>query len=250
MTRRPRLLCFPHAGASGSVFAGWPAALGDHTEVVPVALPGRGAREARTRISGLGPLLAHLMELTEPLRTGPYVLYGHSLGGLIAHALAAELRRLGLPRPGLVMVGAAVPPHLTAPLRGCAELPDADLLDLLVAYGTMPERALRWPQRVLPALRDDLRLAEALAAASVGAVVDAPLLAVAGSGDAVAPPAVMAEWARCAGSSFRLARVPGGHLFADRPPVLRLVRAALAAAGARPGRLSVRPAGAAVPTEA
>ncbi|RKE21268.1 thioesterase II family protein [Streptomyces sp. TLI_171] len=218
----PRLICFHHAGAGISAFARWQSVIGSAAEVVPVLLPGRGLRAREQRITDPDRLIAELDSVITPLMDRPVALYGHSLGGLVAYTYAAALQRNGRHRPELVVVGAVLPPHLRSPILAAADLPDDELLPWLVEYGVLPASALEpaetglWRRRVLPALRDDLRLGEALCAAG-GAELDGRLLAVSGTRDPIAPLAGVAQWGRYAPSGFELRTVPGGHFFVREP---------------------------------
>ncbi|MFE2959963.1 thioesterase II family protein [Nocardia tengchongensis] len=84
-----RLFCFHHAGGGASGYRTWQRALGPHTAVRPVLLPGRERRSGEARFDDLEPLIADLdVQLDEHL-TEPYVFFGHSMGALLAYRLAA-----------------------------------------------------------------------------------------------------------------------------------------------------------------
>ncbi|WP_051840079.1 thioesterase II family protein [Streptomyces sp. NRRL F-5126] len=227
----PWLFCFHHAGAGTSAFAQWQAVLGDTAEVVPILLPGRGTRVREARITDPVELVAEIEALVGPMADErPYLVYGHSLGGLAAYTFARTRCAAGLRPPERVVVGAVQPPHLRSPVLRSAHLPDLELLFLLVGFGALPLEALHheelWRRRVLPALRDDLKLGEALCVTETSPAhpLDAPILAVGGSRDPIAPLSGMAEWARYAPGGFELRTVPGDHFFVRRPAIAELLR--------------------------
>ncbi|WP_328538835.1 thioesterase II family protein [Streptomyces sp. NBC_00344] len=228
-TVAPWLFCFHHAGAGISAFARWQKVLGDAAEVVPVLLPGRGPRAKEDRITDVSELMNELRELITPLLDRPYLLYGHSLGGLVAHALTRTIEDDGLLPPARLVIGAVPPPHLRNPLLRGAGLPDSELLDLLVELDAAPAEAAGrdsslWRRHVIPALRDDLRLGEALCRVNADMAVGTPLLALAGRDDPIAPLTDMAEWADYSVSRFRLQTLPGGHYFVRELIVPELLR--------------------------
>ncbi|MFF4797238.1 thioesterase II family protein [Streptomyces sp. NPDC001351] len=220
MTRRVRLFCFPHAGAGTSCFARWQDELRDIAEIIPVLLPGRGSRVREPRVTAAEPLLALLMEQLEPLLDRPFMLYGHSLGGYVAHAFAQAVAASGLGAPEHVVLGAVLPPHRPSPLLppSPALVSDEELVERLAAHEMLPPGVLAgpaagiWRRSTLPVLRDDLRLAEALRVCGTGPL-PGPVLAIAGTEDTVAPAAWVAEWQRYASAGFTMRTVPGGHLF-------------------------------------
>ncbi|MFE9480969.1 thioesterase II family protein [Streptomyces spororaveus] len=228
----PLLLCFHHAGAGVSAFSRWQAEFGAAAEVVPVLLPGRDARVREPRVTELASLLAELEVAAALTRGRPYLLYGHSLGGLVAYSFAAAREAAGDP-PQAVVIGAVLPPHLRSLLARSAELPDTPLLRLLVRKGVLPPDAADaergsdiFRRRVLPPLRDDLRLAQDLVRRAA-VPLRAPVLALAGADDPVAPPAGVAQWERYAAGHFRLRTVAGGHLFVRDRALPRLLRTEL-----------------------
>lgn len=229
-----RVLCFAHAGAGVSAFQRWPKLLGPDVEITPVLLPGRDGRRGEPRATSAEELLRDLRPVVEPLaRSGePYVLYGHSLGGLIACALICSLRTQGLPLPALLAVGALPAPDAPVALAHCADLPDAELLRVLDTFGSVPpgtEPGDLWHRFALPVLRDDFRLADALRAdaeaggVAYGGPLPVPVLAVAGRDDPLAPPGAMAAWARWTTGPFAQRTVPGGHFFVREQALPRLI---------------------------
>ncbi|MFI5765309.1 MULTISPECIES: thioesterase II family protein [unclassified Streptomyces] len=252
--RRVRLHCLAHAGAGVASYRRWPVAAGPDVDVAALVLPGRDSRRREPRVTGRPELLADLLPpLMEAARSGPYALYGHSLGALVAYTLTRALADAGVPAPLFLAVGACLPPHASAALVAAADLPDDMLLPLLADLGSLPKGAAArpgglWRRSVLPVLRDDLRLARALRQAALdpvtGGSVDLPLLVFAGSDDPLAVPAAFEEWRQWTTGPITVRTVDGDHFFAGGDVLPALVGAACreygadaaaVAAGAGPG---------------
>ncbi|MEU3838539.1 alpha/beta fold hydrolase [Streptomyces sp. NPDC028635] len=227
------LYCFAHAGAGVSSFVHWRARTGPGVRTVPVLLPGREARRREARPTGRAALLdALLRPLADEVADGrPYALYGHSLGGLVAHTLARALVDQQLPAPAFLAVGASPAPHL-GPVRHAEEITDARLLRFVADIGAAPGGALAapgsvWHRSVLPVLRDDLRLAAALRTAALDdegrGPLNVPVLAVGGRDDPVVGAASLDGWARWTTGRLVRRTVPGDHFFVRGPHIPRLV---------------------------
>lgn len=237
------LYCFAHAGAGVSAFTHWPTTTGPGVSTVPVLLPGRSTRRHEPRATSREALLAALLgPLADQAADGhPYALYGHSLGGIIAHTLTRALIDRGLPAPALLAVGASPPPHSppaskaweepSAPLHH-DDITDERLLHFAAGLGAAPGGALAapgslWYRSVLPVLRDDLLLATALRAATLADAAHGPLpvpvLAVGGQNDPIVGAATLDGWAHWTTSRFTRRTVPGDHFFVRGPHAPRLI---------------------------
>src|SRR5690606_29795446 len=89
--RLMQLFCLAHAGASAMPYARWRKRLPRWLEVCPLELPGRGAREGEPLCKELPALLADLKRAWLRECSGPYLLWGHSLGAMLAFELAQTL---------------------------------------------------------------------------------------------------------------------------------------------------------------
>jgi medium-chain acyl-[acyl-carrier-protein] hydrolase len=211
-----RLLCFPHAGGGPTAFFSWIALLAPEIECVPVQYPGRGQRfreEPLTSISDLvGEIVARIAETADK----PFALYGHSLGGLVAFELARSLRRLGLPAPEHLFVGASRPPHMGPLLPTIHTLPEDEFVEVLQArYGGIPT-AIYEDREVLNLFMAPLRAdftAYELYRLLPEAPIGVPITAFAATEDHAATPSIMQEWARHTAVEFDLRILPGSHFF-------------------------------------
>ncbi|MER5474918.1 thioesterase domain-containing protein [Streptomyces sp. NPDC002685] len=236
-----RLYCFAHAGAGVSGFGRWQHHCGPGIDIVPLPLPGRGSRRREPRTTDRDGLLADLLgPLADAAGQGPYALYGHSLGAMVAYTLTRALLDAGRPAPALLALGACPAPHTPARTTAPDDISDTQLLSFVGTLDAAPGGPLAgggsiWHRTVLPVLRDDLTLARALRAAAVDDAaargpLPVPVLAVGGREDPVVGPAALDGWQQW--TSDRLVRrtVPGDHFFVHRPELPRLLGQACRAA--------------------
>ncbi|MEQ1848829.1 MAG: alpha/beta fold hydrolase, partial [Nitrospira sp.] len=92
-----RLFCLPYAGGSSTIFYRWSEYVSPAIEVCSVQLPGREGRLTMPPYTSMRPLVQAIGNAILPFLDKPYVLFGHSLGGLIAFELARYLHDLGVP---------------------------------------------------------------------------------------------------------------------------------------------------------
>lgn len=230
-----------HAGRQ-QVLAQWLTAAG--LQVLAPDLPGHGRSPGRRGdAAGRTSLVASLRPLWEALpETAPRLLVGHSLGGLLATALAAEL-----PDPPHAMV-------LSSPFFAVGTAPKAwqraaarVLLKLAPALGLptgLDAQALSHDPAVVAAYRADPLVHDRLSARFYAAITATqarlpelaralsavPVLLWHGSADRLTSHGATQQLAaqfRAAGSTFL--SVPGGfhELYHDTPAATATVRAAL-----------------------
>jgi surfactin synthase thioesterase subunit len=207
-----RLFCFPHAGAGASVFASWRPHLPDSVGLFPVQLPGRENRFDDPMPDTLEELTEQTARALLPLLRVPYVLFGHSFGGLLAYALARNLHERGHPLPRTLLISGARPPHLAAE-TSYHTLPHDELLGFLRATNGVPEPLLKhedFVRRLLQVLRTDLRIA-AEYDPRPAAPLPCDIQAFAAADDPVVPAGVMEGWRAYTVGDFSIRQAPGDH---------------------------------------
>ena len=207
------LLCLPCGGASAAIYARWRLYLPRWVRLVPVELPGRGARAAETFSCQIDELVEQLcLEHARVLET-PYALFGHSMGGLLAYAMTRHLRQKGRSLP-LVLFASASP----APSSGCwtfsSRNSDEALLRDLHRYGGTPDDVLECPEmlrRALDTLAADYVLCNSFEYRGP-AHLPVPCRIFAGRDDVVRQEQ-LAAWRRETTASFSLHWFDGGHFY-------------------------------------
>jgi medium-chain acyl-[acyl-carrier-protein] hydrolase len=235
-----RLVCLPHAGGGTSVFRDWPTRLPADVELVTVRLPGRESRILERPYSSWTTLVDVVADALAREIPPPYVLFGHSLGGMLAYELttralptgplsaappsrsaagpAAAPSALRLPER-LILAGCRAP-DVPSPHPGLHDLPgDRFAADLAALAGSPPE-VLR--NRALlgllePMLRADLKLAQTWPWREP-LPLPVPLTAFDASDDSMAPPEAVAGWRRYAPRGMRAHHLPGGHFALHEHP--------------------------------
>lgn len=217
--RRPRpalrLLCLPHAGGSASEFRDWrlPERLG--AEVWAVQLPGRENRLSECPFRRINPLVARLADELAPVMTGPFVLFGHSMGALLAFELTRSLRRAGRALPSHIFLSAHRAPHLPSRQEPASQLPDDEFVARLERMADGARSPMREPelmQMLGPTMRADFELCERYRY-RYELPLPVPLTCFAGSADSEVDPDEVFAWETHTSRSARTRLYPGGHLF-------------------------------------
>jgi surfactin synthase thioesterase subunit len=235
-----RLFCLPFAGGGTSAFRSWRSRLPESIDVCPIALPGREARLHEPALRALDPLVSALADAIEPALDRPFVIFGQSVGALVAFELARELRRRAAPAPQRLLVAAYPGPER----RGVLPFPSAMSDDEFVRtvnelWKAIPADIVAEPEllaRLLPALRADFDL-QTTSEHLEEAPLSVPISAWYGTRDALIGPELVAAWGTQTSSDFTLQSVEGGHLFHADPSFIDRVAALLrvdAAVAAKP----------------
>jgi medium-chain acyl-[acyl-carrier-protein] hydrolase len=211
-----RLLCFPHAGGGPTAFFPWIALLAPEIECVSIQYPGRGQRFWEEPFTSISDLVGEIVGCMAEIADKPFALYGHSFGGLVAFELARSLRRLGSPAPVHLFVGASRPPHMGPFLPTIHMLSEDEFVEVVQArYGGIPA-AIYQDREVLNLFMAPMRAdftAYELYHLPPEAPIGVPITAFAATGDQVATPSSMQEWARHTNVAFDLEILPSGHFF-------------------------------------
>jgi surfactin synthase thioesterase subunit len=212
-----QLFCLPHAGGNSAHFRAW-TWLAPYARVVPTDLPGHGGRLGEPLAQDWEQLAGGLAEAIAAQVDGPYALFGHSLGSLLAFDISHRLLARGMPPALLVAAGrngpGARPAH--PPVH---QLPEGQFIAALHRLGGMPDALLRQPellQMFLPVLRADMRLAERYRRPAL-APLPVPVMAFAGTEDPMTDDQGVLAWKQETTSTCELVFLPGGHFFLDRP---------------------------------
>ncbi|NEP57546.1 MAG: alpha/beta fold hydrolase [Symploca sp. SIO2G7] len=210
-----RLFCLPYAGGGSSIFRLWHRELPSNVELCPIELPGRENRIQEKPISNLEVLTDKLVEVFLPHTDKPFVLFGHSMGALIAYELARKLQQKDLNPVYLFVSGCQAPniPELYAPLH---LLPDAEFIEKFTStYSSMPDAVLKEKelmQLFLPVLRADFALVETYIRSQMEPL-DCPIFALGGLKDQEASYQRLVAWHKYTRSSFSVQTFPGGHFY-------------------------------------
>lgn len=208
------LLCFPFAGAGASLFRGWAARSSPEVVVLPVQLPGREHRLREAPERSMARLLDGLEAAVLPRLPGPVALFGHSLGALIAAALAQRLSLRGRPPVHLFASGAAAPhrPLRRPPLHG---LSDPAFVQAIAALNGTPPGVLADPRLMalfLPILRADCQLGETFRLDPQHPLA-CDITVLAADDDPFLDPASVAAWGEIGTGKTVIRRFSGDHFY-------------------------------------
>jgi len=245
-----KLVCLHHAGGSPSVFRPWELYAPPGIEVVAIALPEVPAAAASTgpavaprrQIGALVPVLAD--QIREEVGDEDFVLFGKSMGGLLAYLVTRYFGECGGPLPKALAVASFGAPH--RPWQNFTEGYEDDrrLVRYLHEIGSIPEWAVEHPEWVAPylgRLREDARMCAEFRFEPQGAPLSVPVRVFGGDRDPLVPVEAVRRWSEL-GDDVEVTILPGGHFLVSedigllRQSVFGLVSAI------RPSACGVEPA--------
>lgn len=214
---RMRLFCLPYAGGTASLYHSWWRPGPPGIDIVPVQLPGRGSRLAEEPEAHHERLVGQLTQALLPHVVGPFALFGHSMGALLAFELAHRLTRHGW-APRALFVAAYAAPHLPRARTDVHLLPRQQFRTELIRLGGTPEALLADSELFdicLSRLRADWAVVETYEYRPRPAL-DIDISAFAGSADPEVSIGELREWRDHTTRDFRMRVIDGDHFFIHR----------------------------------
>jgi medium-chain acyl-[acyl-carrier-protein] hydrolase len=216
--RRPRLrlLCFPYAGGTAAVYQTWNRYLGSMVDVCPVHLPGHGRRLGEPLVTDAATLVDAAVSALADACDGPFAVFGHSMGAIVAYEFVRALARRYDRHPvHLFVSGRGAPQFGPGPGRIPYDLPDTEFIAALRALDGTPIAALEdgdLKDLFLPIIRADFQLVQTYRF-EPGAPLACPISALGGLKDDHVPREHLLEWRTHTSGPFRMTMLPGGHFF-------------------------------------
>ncbi|MCC3773062.1 thioesterase II family protein [Streptomyces sp. UNOC14_S4] len=216
------LICLGFCGGGTGSYHQWTPALPEGAALAAVCYPGREGRFLEDCATDWEELAADatatVLSAVEGLDGGPYVLFGHSMGGWMAFEVATRLERGDGPAPEALVVSSC-----NAPDRGLTprdmfparQDTDAELLTWMKSNGLMPEHVLGnsdLEDMALELMRADIQVRDTFRH-TPGAKVRAPLQMLSASDDAVIEADAGERWRGLALGDYRHDVLPGGHFY-------------------------------------
>jgi surfactin synthase thioesterase subunit len=189
-----RLVCFPHAGASASVYSRWAQALAFEIELVAVQYPGRAERSREAVPDSMADLVAGVRDALLADIDRPYALFGHGMGAAVAYETALALRDAPCQEPRHLFLSGRTPAG-------------PDLVPGL-ASGDEEARAA-----LVPAFAADRRLLETYRPTPAVPALFCPVTALTGSHDPLTDIPAATRWAAITTGPFGLSVFPGDHFY-------------------------------------
>ncbi|MGW8952652.1 thioesterase II family protein [Streptomyces sp. NPDC055709] len=220
-----RLVCFPHAGGWPFFFQSWSKELTDF-EVYSVCYPGRAEPVAEEPVRELVPMARLIAEETAASADGRrLVLFGHSMGAIVAYETARALEARDCQVDRLIVSGARAPQLMAA---GSPKVPRGEqaVIETVTELGGTDPELLRDPdfrELLLPAITADFEMLGAYVQTD-RAPLECAVTALVADADPRVTVAEAAAWRESTRGPFRLRTVPGGHFYLASDPPFDAVR--------------------------
>ena len=206
-----QVFCFPHAGGGAAFYNKWAAAFNGSVEVFGVQYPGHFDRLAESPATHLEELINPILDEIGSYTDRPIVLFGHSLGALVAYTISLKLNK---PPLLLGVSGRNSPVHRAT--TAIHKMGDEALLADLIRQGGTPADLLEnieAMQLFMPAIRADYQIAETYVFRPGSKLLDCPISLFFGANDPDIEIAAARDWRFMTNRYFKQHMFPGGHFY-------------------------------------
>ena len=219
-----RLFAFPFAGGGASVFNPWNETLPRDIEINGIQYPGRENRIHEPPLREVGALVQQICDAIVPLLDRSFVLYGHSLGCLVAYEVARRLEQDYSEVPLRLIASGWLAPtqlhHYLSKLRGIdetfdiARATDEEVQAALAQNGLIFDEPMSddMKRAVMPSVRGDFALLSQYRHEE-RLRLRCPITVLAGDRDPLFTEDELLAWEDLTTGEFRFRRVEGEHLF-------------------------------------
>ena len=211
-----KLICFPYAGGSSSIYRPWINHLPDNVELIIVEPPGRGSRMNEPTYSNMDELTTELSKVIPKLFDKPYIFFGHSLGSRIAFELMNKLSKLSYALPQHFIASGSRGPQNKATRKKIHHLGDTEFIEEIRSLGGTPREILDNRELLnlfLPMLKADFEIAHDYCYKG-NSIFNCPISVFGGQDDEI-DTSSLASWEDSFSSSAEVSMFGGNHFFID-----------------------------------
>ncbi len=221
-----RIFCFHPVGAGASMFTHFLYNQPKNTDVLAVQLPGRENRKDETPYADMSALVKTLANVIKPYTDKPFIIMGHSFGGIVGFELIKYLRRAFNIQPIHFLITGTIAPQLTR------EWKKRDSIDQTSKMANSIEKILNtlnyiedveFLRSIIPVMKKDMGLIMNYPY-ETEAPFDFPITGFAADKDEVVLIPEVKRWEEQTNSDFNFEIVEGDHWFLGRNRALVLQR--------------------------
>ncbi|MDN5202950.1 SDR family NAD(P)-dependent oxidoreductase [Fulvivirgaceae bacterium BMA10] len=225
-TIKKRVFCIHPVGAGASMFSHFIYNPPKDTDIMAFQLPGRENRKDEKPYEDIQKLIPDMAEAVLPLLDVPFIILGHSFGGIIGFELVRYLREHYNISPAQLFITGTIAPQLT---KGWKK---RDVINETSIESNSEEKLLslmnyiddvEFIKRILPVMRKDMPIIMTYPYTPLEPL-DIPITAFAADKDEVVLINEVACWKEQTKSNFTLEVVEGDHWFLSRNKKLILQR--------------------------
>ncbi|MDO1449031.1 SDR family NAD(P)-dependent oxidoreductase [Rhodocytophaga aerolata] len=223
---KTRIFCIHPVGAGASMFSHFMYNPPQETDVLAFQLPGRENRSAEVPYENMDLLIQDMARVIAPYLDKPFIILGHSFGGIIGFELIRYLRKHFGVTPLQLFITGTIPPQLTKRWK------ETDSIRETAVFTNSEEKLLslmtyiddvEFLKRILPVMRKDMPLIMSYRYEEQ-ALFDFPIYAFAADKDEVVLVEQIRSWKQQTASTFSMEVVEGDHWFLSRNKELILSR--------------------------
>lgn len=226
------LFCFPYAGGSSAIYATWKKLMAPGIQLHTPELAGRGRRLMDDKYPNAAAAVDDMLSMIRSeINSGPYAIFGHSMGAMLSLRLLQRLQKEGLPMPVHAFFSGRKAIQVQRDKRMLADLPAEEFKKEVLELGGTPKEFFEEPELMelfLPTLRSDFKLAEDNRFDPVVTPFDLPISVLVGMTEDLLPEEVTG-WKEWTTETCQITYFKGGHFFINdnREGIIRLINQTL-----------------------
>ena len=210
-----KMFCLPYSCGSKTIYSDWISRYSDVAEVIPVEYSGHGSRFTEELYNDAQKISDDVVKTIISEAPSNYVVYGHSMGCLIAYLTALKLSSRYKYPPKAVIIGGTRPPHLKYKDERLSGYSKEKIIEKMIELGQMDEEILKDPE--LMDILSDIFIADISAGENFEQdeikTINIPMFVGTGLQDDEAPAEDMGEWKKYTTSLFLLKCFDDSHFF-------------------------------------
>lgn len=210
-----KLFCIPYSGGTANIYWDWKKIFNNDTEVCPVEYMGHGRLFGRGFYQTLHQAAEDILNRYLINNNEPYIIYGHSLGSLVAFEIGNILMKSNIKKPEHIIFAAMRPPHLLYKRTKYTGMPKEAFMKRIFDLGNTSEEVLcndELKELAFEILSADMMLVDNYQPVEFPKF-DFPVSVFAGKYDNEIPEEDAEEWKNYAGSDFNVFFFNGDHFF-------------------------------------